>query len=474
MRIIKLYFLCCLVLFTGRYAAAQLQPLSLTTLDAFRDPGKNWSVVGDISIDYSGKMKTKEQVGTGVIMNYYTPKNESHLITKQEWGDMELEFEFMMFKNSNSGVYLQGRYEVQLYDSWKKLNPAWYDVGAIYSRYHEGYSYEGTQPVMNVAKAPGLWQKLQIRFRAPRFNEKGEKTENARFESVYLNGVKVINEVEVTGCTRACIFPEEKPTGPLVFQGDHGPVAFRNIKYGPLVTPPPAERNIWDLNSAFWKMEVNRLIVTPAAKPEIIRTFLKYGDTAFTHVMSIGAANQLNYSYDVKQGTIFQFWRGQFLDVTPAWWDRGWMQLGIPMGAVITLPNAPIAATLSGEQAEWPGALEFDAMRNKGYVLDASGHPTFKYAYGQLDIDDKIDFIASGEGITRTLTIRGAGAGTYCRLAASAEKIEKLSNTLYAIGDKSYYIQVDKKLKPLIRQTAGGYELLAKYADAPINYTMIW
>jgi len=473
MKIIKTFYWCGLMLLAGN-AAAQLQSIDLDNLDAFREPGKNWSIVGDITTDYEGKLKTKEAFGTGVIMNYQTPKNQSHLVTKQEWGDMELEFEFMMFKNSNSGVYLQGRYEVQLYDSWKKLNPAWYDVGAIYSRYDNGYSYEGTQPIMNVAKAPGLWQKLQIRFRAPRFNEKGEKTENARFESVYLNGVKIISEADVTGCTRACLFPDEKPTGPLVFQGDHGPVAFRNIRYGHLVVPPPGKRDIWDLNSSFWKTEVNPLIITPADKPEIIRTFLKYGDTSLTHVLSVGTANELNYSYDVKQGTIFQFWRGKFLDVTAAWWDRGWMQLGVPLGAVVTLPNTPVAAGLPGDNAAWPGALDFDAMGNKGYVLDKNGYPTFKYSYDNLQIEDKIDFPASGDGISRTLTIQGANDNTYCRLAAGNKKIEKLRDDLFLIDDKSYYIQVDKKRKPVIRQTAGSYELLVKYSDAPVTYTMIW
>lgn len=469
---IKTFYLCGLMLFAGK-AGAQLQSIDLNNLDAFQNPGVNWVTAADITTDYAGKQKTRQTNGTGIVMNYYTPKNESHLVTKQEWGDMELEFEFMMFANSNSGVYLQGRYEVQLYDSWKKLNPTWYDVGAIYSRYDNGYSYEGTQPIMNVAKAPGLWQKLQIRFRAPRFNEKGEKIKNARFESVYLNGVKIISEADVTGCTRSCLFPDEKPTGPLMFQGDHGPVAFRNIRYGNLVTPPPAKRDIWDLNSSFWKTEVNPLIITPAGKPEIIRTFLKYGDTSLTHVLSVGAANELNYSYDLKQGTIFQFWRGKFLDVTAAWWDRGWMQLGIPLGAVITLPNTPAIATLANDHAAWPGALDFDAMRNKGYVLDKSGYPTFKYSYNNLNIEDKIDFLPSGEGLSRTLTISGATGNTYCR-AAAGKKIEQVRDGLFLIDDKSYYIQMDKKLKPVIRQVPGGYELLVKYSGSPVTYNMIW
>ncbi|MBX2923473.1 MAG: DUF1080 domain-containing protein [Chitinophagaceae bacterium] len=470
----RIFFLFSLLIWAGT-VTAQLQSIDLTTLDAFRNPGKNWSIVADVYTSYDGKVKTRNVSGTGVVMNYYSPKHESDLITKEEWGDMELEFEFMMFKSSNSGVYLQGRYEVQLYDSWKKLNPAWYDAGAIYSRYNNGYSYEGTQPVMNVAKAPGLWQKLQIRFRAPRFNDKGEKTENARFESVQLNGVTIIREVEVSGCTRACLFPEEKPTGPLVFQGDHGPVAFRNIRYGKLIPPPPPpeKRDIWDRNSHFWKTTVNPLVVIPVAKPEIIRTFLKYGDTTLTHVLSVGSVNELNYSYDVKQGAVFQFWRGKFLDVTAAWWDRGWMQLGVPMGAVITLPNTPVVAVLTNENSAWPGAAAFDDMHNKGYVLDRNGFPTFKYSYNNLEVEDKIDFPGSHDGISRTLTVTGNTAGAFCRIA-NGKKIEKIKEDLFLVDDKSYYLQVDKKLKPFVRQSGDGYELIVKYNDRPVTYNIIW
>ena len=72
---------------------------------------------------------------------------------------------------------------------------------------------------------------MKISFRAPKFNEKGEKIANARFVSVELNGVKIHDNVEVPLPTGGPIENNEKETGPLLIQGDHGPVAFRNIKY---------------------------------------------------------------------------------------------------------------------------------------------------------------------------------------------------------------------------------------------------
>ena len=85
---------------------------------------------------------------------------------------------------------------------------------------------------MNASRAPGLWQHLEISFRAPRFEGK-KKVANACFLRVVLNGVTVQENVEVTGPTRAALFTDERATGPLMIQGDHGPIAFRNVRIRP-------------------------------------------------------------------------------------------------------------------------------------------------------------------------------------------------------------------------------------------------
>src|SRR5690606_13191838 len=114
--------------------------------------------------------------------------------------------------------------------------PTFGDVGGIYERWDDArgagrQGYQGHAPRVNAARAPGLWQKLAIQFRAPRFDARGVKLENARFVRVELNGSVLHENVEVTGPTRGASLPGEAATGPLVFQGDHGPVAFRNIRY---------------------------------------------------------------------------------------------------------------------------------------------------------------------------------------------------------------------------------------------------
>ena len=180
--------------------------------------------------------KGKISSGTGILVNDLSGKAKDHLITNMEHGDIDIELDFMMDKGSNAGIYLQGRYEIQMFDSWGVHPVKVTDCGAIYERWDdkrpEGMQgFEGHPPAQNVSKAPGLWQHYRIEFRAPRFDANGKKIQNARFVKVIHNGVVIHENVEVTGPTRAAAFQDEKSMGPLLIQGDHGPVAIRNIKY---------------------------------------------------------------------------------------------------------------------------------------------------------------------------------------------------------------------------------------------------
>ena len=150
------------------------------------------------------------------------------IYTEQKFGDCIVEVEFMVPKGSNSGIYLMGEYEVQILDSYgKKGKLTQGDLGAIYS---------ARAPSVNAAKKPGEWQKFVIDFQAPRF-EGSKKVKNALFLKVTLNDVVIQENVEVTkGSTGGGLTGREAPTGPLMFQGDHGPVAFRNIKITPKAT----------------------------------------------------------------------------------------------------------------------------------------------------------------------------------------------------------------------------------------------
>ena len=97
-----------------------------------------------------------------------------------------------------------------------------------------GAIYGAAPPKINACKAPGEWQKYEIHFQAPRFDADGKKTGNARFLKVILNGKVLHENVEMKKQTPGGVTGREHATGPLMFQGNHGPVAYRNIKIGPL------------------------------------------------------------------------------------------------------------------------------------------------------------------------------------------------------------------------------------------------
>ena len=141
-------------------------------------------------------------------------------------GDAVIEVELMVPKGSNSGVYVMGEYEVQVLDSYGKKQVDAGDIGALYG---------AAPPRVNASKPPGEWQKFVIDFRAPKFDAAGKKTANAKFVKVTLNGQVLHENVEMKGPTPSALTGKEAATGPIMFQGDHGPVTYRNIKITPVV-----------------------------------------------------------------------------------------------------------------------------------------------------------------------------------------------------------------------------------------------
>jgi hypothetical protein len=200
----------------------------LSAIENFKEPSGNWFEAGNAKLDSDDGNKLIAVDGMGVLIS--ENGKTANLVTKQNYGDVKLELDFMISRKSNSGVYLQGRYEIQIYDSRGKADPVSWDCGGIYERYDGTKTYEGTPPLVNASGEPGEWQHLEINFKAPRFNSAGDKIKNAVFKKVKLNGITIHKNAEVTGPTASSLDNKEEPSGPLMLQGDHGPVAFRNIK----------------------------------------------------------------------------------------------------------------------------------------------------------------------------------------------------------------------------------------------------
>lgn len=198
-------------------------------LDGWREGAGNWLVAKAVSLDPKNDRLFKIEPGAGVLVNGREGK-EHNLLSEKEFGDVEAHIEFNLPKGSNSGVYFQGRYEIQILDSYGVEHPKYGDCGGIYQRWKDNMGYEGHAPKLNASLPAGEWQTFDIVFQAPRFDAAGKKTANARFVKVVHNGKLIHENVELTGPTRAGISEDEAPTGPLLIQGDHGPVAFRQVR----------------------------------------------------------------------------------------------------------------------------------------------------------------------------------------------------------------------------------------------------
>ena len=229
-KLLTIFSFCILLMSNSR---AQ-NTIDLKDFSFFEKPGNTWRISGDVNADLKKDNTLTAKPGSGILINQPDEKNHGEdLLTSLQHNDADVEFDYMMAKGSNSGVYLQGRYEIQLLDSWGITRPRYGDNGGIYERWNDARGkgnegYEGYAPRQNVSMAPGLWQHLKISFQAPRFDAAGVKTANARILRVELNGIVIHENVELLGPTRGSI-GEEVPTGPLRIQGDHGAVAFKNI-----------------------------------------------------------------------------------------------------------------------------------------------------------------------------------------------------------------------------------------------------
>jgi len=154
-----------------------------------------------------GRRDSQWRAAGGVLQNANTGAN---LVTDQKFDDFKLHLEFRVPKGANSGVYLRGRYELQIDDA----------LGLEPSSHHLGGLYGFLAPSENAARAAGEWQTMDI-------------TLVGRMLTFELNGTTVICNREIPGITGGALDSDEGAAGPLLLQGDHGPVDYRNI----VVTP---------------------------------------------------------------------------------------------------------------------------------------------------------------------------------------------------------------------------------------------
>ena len=587
-----------------------MSEMNFTDLSEFRSTQNNWQIVGAVSapMDKDKTLQTKK--GSGILANVPDDDNKAQIFSKFEHGDIDLDFEVMMPVGSNSGVYLQGRYEIQLRDSWGKRRPTFGDLGGIYQRWDDSQpkgqeGFEGTAPSTNAAKAPGLWQRMRISFQAPRFDAQGNKVQNARIIFVELNGVVIHQNVELTGPTRGPYVGggDEAALGPLVFQGDHGPVAFRNFKYRSFDATPVQLKGLtyqvvreniqetedwssvkgesrstdqlitWNVaqtdndfaviyeglleipqsgeylftlacqgNASLWingemlindmysrterrlatltkgsvpfrlvydKVEVWRqaqlgfsveganfrpvnlhyessalrsnptdpIFERSGNQARLLRSFVDFQmphmeqSKKITNAINVGDPLGVHYTFDLNQGSLVQVWRGDFLNMTPMWYNRG---NGVSRALGVVEPLTP-NVQLMQRQGDGSLANQFTEGKYKyrSYKVDADNRPTFHYhAYG-VDVADQIMPTTDRKSIERQLQFSGAAQGEVLFCLASGTSLDKVNNELYVIDDR-YYVKTSAKAK--VEDLGNGRQALtvAVQDGKTINYRIIW
>jgi hypothetical protein len=202
------------------------------------DPGPLGGPPSDAVVLFDGRDLSQWKAENGgpakwvVADGCMTVNGTGSLMTKEEFGNVQLHVEWAApaevtgegQSRGNSGVYLQGRYEMQVLDNYN--NKTYFDGMA-------GSFYGNFPPLVNPCRKPGEWQVYDIIFHAPKAAVDGKDVVPGSF-TVLLNGVLVQDHVPIKGSTTAAKFTGATPKGPLVLQ-DHGnPVRFRNIWIRPL------------------------------------------------------------------------------------------------------------------------------------------------------------------------------------------------------------------------------------------------
>jgi hypothetical protein len=134
----------------------------------------------------------------------------SDLVTEAKFQNFQLHVEVNVPEGGNSGIYLRGRYEVQVLDDFVK-EPLSRQMGAIYGQ---------VTPVENAALPAGEWQAFDI-------------TLLGRFVTVVLNGTTILDHQEIPGITGGALDSNEAEPGPIFLQGDHGRILYRNLVLTP-------------------------------------------------------------------------------------------------------------------------------------------------------------------------------------------------------------------------------------------------
>ena len=361
----------CFVLPNAHPLSVRAQPLDILLLNdfsEFSEEVEGWRIAGD-AWGLWDSTDLKHEPGKGVLMSFPAPDKASRVATNWVHGDLILELEYLIPKGSESGIFLQGRYEVKIADSWSVERPGTGDAAGISPRIDATrpagrQEVEGHAPRANAAKAPGLWQHLRIVFEAPRFDGQGRKTSDARIVEVVHNGVTVQESVRLGGPTQGALFTDEGPAGPLVLAGV-GAVAFRDVRYRHYEPVEPV--TLSDVHYTLYHGEFSSLSEMTAAEPS-------FRGAAFGYVWDLfgRTADRIGVVWDgtihiPRTGAYSFAMRFNWIDEIPYEEDAVAGQGQFMIGDQIVIDHTGSDSTASGRivlsEGEYP--VEFSYFKNR-------------------------------------------------------------------------------------------------------------
>lgn len=566
----------------------------------------SFGIAVDVYMDKEVEGHISISEGKGILYNQPGSDTNTYARTKNEHGDLYMHVEFMVSKGSSAALYFQGRYGIQLSDSRNKGN-SFVQCGAILQRGRTKAGPVITMPVSDAGKVPGLWQRLDVNFTAPRFDSSGNKLSDAVFKEVILNGQLIHRNIAVTNTALDTVFKQEKSTGPLTVRSHYGAVAFRNLNYTaesqPAIALSDLHYNVYKelsgrydtlknftaeqsgtTDSLSWRLGESKkqmviagnmnvaedgdyvfkvkaggpvyvlvdssevvdnhksknytsayfgnrylqkgmhsfqvvytnyndglmleyegpvtpftALTTPSSsrkqedeslsknlsnKPFFQKGLFRHDHKVMPHVISVGIPGGLNYAYDQRTCNVLSAWRGKY-PVPDIRRDSGAPGMQVPSGAPVEFKNMPVLSSLAKPDGPWPDTVQVnDSMyTNREYRLDTTGLPVFLYRYRNMSIEDYLFLDKGNNGLVRQITMQSdSAAEPVYFMIGSGSFIERLPNGLYAIDDKTYYVQIlnagDEKNVSIVKDDTGRYRLLLLLSalgnDAPFSYSIIW
>jgi hypothetical protein len=221
---------------------------------------------------------------------------------------------------------------------------------------------------------------------------------------------------------------------------------------------------------------VDPILVT-APTPTVLRSFMDFKKTPdaknvrIVHAVSVGNPSNLHYTYDLDKGALLQVWRGEFLDATPMWHDRG-DGSSRPRGSVTLLSNDLFLGKVNGQSA-WQTDTTGSGYLPKGYSLDEADVPTFHYIAFGSPVTDHLS-VVDNKYLEREVKVAKPAENLMARIAEGSG-IEKVGDGLYAVNNKAYFIQItDKAMMPQLRTVAGRQELLLPVTNGTVKYAILF